>query len=227
LRYSKNPSGAVHLPLWLHNINQKESLAEQKEAEQKEFESINEEPEQEPRDTYVPSPVNQSQAEIGNSNFPALSPIAPEEVLTHALDTEISRLELVRLYNEMCKVINENEQESIQTYTGNKSAGLRLRRNLRSLDSLCEGIGKILKVQLPPAVGLNQSSIRARIISMVKMLMLNLIVTRMTWVWEMRSILTANKTWLIQKHHQRNLGIPVFVRMGHVPTIVIHRNRQH
>jgi len=137
---------------------QKESIEEQKE-----FESINEDPEQEPRDTYVPSPVNQPQAEIGSSNFPALSPIDPEEVLTCALDNESNRLELARLYNEMCKVINENEQESFQTYTGNKSAGLRLRRNLRPLDSLCEEVVKILKVQLPPAdfsVGLNQSSMQ-------------------------------------------------------------------
>ena len=64
----------------------------------------------------------------------------------------------------MCKVINENEQESFQTYTGNKSAGLRLRRNIRPLDSLCEGVWKIFKFQQAYVdfnVGLNQSSMQS------------------------------------------------------------------
>lgn len=64
-----------------------------------------------------------------------------EEVSTHAFDNDSNHLELARLYNEMCKVINENEQESFQTYIGNKSA------DLRPLDSLCEGVWKNLKVQ--------------------------------------------------------------------------------
>eukprot|EP01018_Ginkgo_biloba_P007663 Gb_18673 [translate_table: standard] len=122
----------------------KESIAEQKG-----YEPANEEPEQEPKVLDVPSPVNQQQAEIASSHLPVLLPIVPEEVLTFALDNESNRLEIARFYNEMCKLINENEQESIQTYTGNKSAGLRLRRNLRPLDTICEEVRRILKVQHP------------------------------------------------------------------------------
>ncbi|KAH9321135.1 hypothetical protein KI387_015774, partial [Taxus chinensis] len=129
-------------------------------ASHKESETENEEPEHEPPLSDVPSPVNQTQTEIGSFNVPLLLPIGPEEVLTFASDTEANRLEIARLYNEMCKVVNENEQESVQTYTGNKSAGLRLRRNLRPLDSFCEQVRNILKVQqtATDVLGLDQLS---------------------------------------------------------------------
>eukprot|EP00252_Welwitschia_mirabilis_P018328 TRINITY_DN4072_c0_g2_i1.p1 TRINITY_DN4072_c0_g2~~TRINITY_DN4072_c0_g2_i1.p1 ORF type:complete len:366 (+),score=86.87 TRINITY_DN4072_c0_g2_i1:501-1598(+) len=78
---------------------------------------------------------------------PVVSSIAPEELLNHAVDSESNRLELVRFYNEMCKIINENEQDWIQTYNGNKSAGSRLRRNLRSLQNYADEVKKILKGQ--------------------------------------------------------------------------------
>ncbi|XP_057845926.2 CHD3-type chromatin-remodeling factor PICKLE [Cryptomeria japonica] len=129
-------------------------------ASHKESETEFEEPEQEPLLADVPSPVNQQQTEMPSSNSPLLLPIGPEEVLRFASDNEPNRLEIARLYNEMCKVINDNEQESIQTYTGNKSAGLRLRRNLRPLDNFCEEVRKILKGQqiTTDVPGLNQLS---------------------------------------------------------------------
>eukprot|EP00250_Pteridium_aquilinum_P017954 c23861_g1_i1 orf=626-5110(-) len=68
---------------------------------------------------------------------PFLTLIASEEIATYAYDTEPRRLEIARIYNEICRMVNECEGEAAETYTGNKSAGVRLRKSSRQIDGLC------------------------------------------------------------------------------------------
>ncbi|EFJ13495.1 hypothetical protein SELMODRAFT_424453 [Selaginella moellendorffii] len=76
---------------------------------------------QKPQPTFVPYPT----------------PLTPEEVLGRALDNDPKRLKVPAYYNEvvfvspfakLCLMISENRLDAFQTYAGNKSAGIRLRR---------------------------------------------------------------------------------------------------
>lgn len=72
--------------------------------------------------------VNQPQVEIGSSYFLALSPLAPEELVTNDLDNELTCLELAQPSNDIFKVINENEikgsinrhHQKLHSWTGRK-----------------------------------------------------------------------------------------------------------
>lgn len=68
---------------------------------------------------------------------PVLILLDPEEISAHAYDKEPRRLEVARIYNEMCKLVNESEADAAETYTGNKAAGVRLRKSSRQIDGLC------------------------------------------------------------------------------------------
>lgn len=71
---------------------------------------------------------------VGHATIFALT---PEEISMSLCDDNPTRLSVARLYNGMCELMIENHPEAVQTYTGNKSAGLRLRKGLRQLDALC------------------------------------------------------------------------------------------
>ncbi|KAJ7958525.1 CHD3-type chromatin-remodeling factor PICKLE [Quillaja saponaria] len=72
---------------------------------------------------------------------------ASEEISVAACDADPGQLELVRLYNDMCKVM-ENVQELVQTSLTNETAGADLRENLLPLETLCGDVNRILT--LPP-----------------------------------------------------------------------------
>ncbi|XP_059076148.1 CHD3-type chromatin-remodeling factor PICKLE isoform X1 [Cryptomeria japonica] len=74
-----------------------------------------------------------------------LLPIGPEEVLTCAVDNKSNHLEIARLYNELCNVVHENEHDSFQACSGNKSAAYRLGKKLYFLQSLCQDVCRILE----------------------------------------------------------------------------------
>lgn len=94
---------------------------------------------------------------------PKIQAIASEEITTAVFDDNLARLEIARLYNEMAKILAENEQDSIQAYSENETAGLKLRESLAPLEAICEEINRILypnserpmvKSDQPPASGL-------------------------------------------------------------------------
>ncbi|KAI5063399.1 hypothetical protein GOP47_0021946 [Adiantum capillus-veneris] len=69
-------------------------------------------------------------------SHPFLTLLAPEEISAYAYDNEPRRLEVARIYNEICRTVNECEVDAAETYTGNKSAGIRLRKSSRQVDGL-------------------------------------------------------------------------------------------
>ncbi|XP_031482496.1 CHD3-type chromatin-remodeling factor PICKLE [Nymphaea colorata] len=81
------------------------------------------------------------------SSLSVLEPIGAIEILGAACNSEPNRFVLPRLYNEMCKLLNDNEHDAVQAYIGNKSAASRLRKNMRQLDATCEEVFRILSVQ--------------------------------------------------------------------------------
>ncbi|XP_024544547.1 CHD3-type chromatin-remodeling factor PICKLE [Selaginella moellendorffii] len=86
---------------------------------------------QKPQPTFVPYPT----------------PLTPEEVLGTALDNDPKRLKVPAYYNELCSMISENRLDAFQTYAGNKSAGIRLRRCIRQIDVLCSEMRRGLGVK--------------------------------------------------------------------------------
>lgn len=80
---------------------------------------------------------NDAQMDLPRHQSPVLILLAPEEISAHAYDNEPRRLEVARIFNEICKMVNECEGDAAETYTGNKAAGVRLRKSSRQIDGLC------------------------------------------------------------------------------------------
>ncbi|XP_073042512.1 CHD3-type chromatin-remodeling factor PICKLE-like isoform X1 [Primulina eburnea] len=80
--------------------------------------------------------------------------ISPEEILSAACDKRSDRLDMARLYNEMCRVVLDNDQDSVEAYLANRPASLKVRRNLGGLKEFNEEINHILsaKQQCSPGV---------------------------------------------------------------------------
>ncbi|KAJ7564340.1 hypothetical protein O6H91_02G013700 [Diphasiastrum complanatum] len=72
------------------------------------------------------------------------SPLTPEEITAAAFNDDPQRLDIAHLYNQMCSLLSQNHADAMQTYSGNKSAGIRFRRSLRELDLLCLEMRKAL-----------------------------------------------------------------------------------
>ncbi|KAL2624235.1 hypothetical protein R1flu_008480 [Riccia fluitans] len=100
--------------------------------------------------TKVPSsfPMDgqDSRGQIGKDRqgFQCLMPLTSEEIQAAAVDDDANRLKVARIYGQMCELVLENEGDADQAYFGNKSAGLRLRKSLRQLDTLCLEMRKAL-----------------------------------------------------------------------------------
>ncbi|KAJ9559392.1 hypothetical protein OSB04_014006 [Centaurea solstitialis] len=77
-------------------------------------------------------------------NLPQIEVITPEEISAAACDDKTDRLAMGRLYNEMCKIVEENALDSVEAYLANKSAGFKLQKNLQPLEAIHEEVGKIL-----------------------------------------------------------------------------------
>ncbi|EFJ04665.1 hypothetical protein SELMODRAFT_432204 [Selaginella moellendorffii] len=81
---------------------------------------------------------------------------APEEVLGTALDNDPKRLKAPAYYNEvvfvspfakLCSMISENRLDTFQTYAGNKSTSIHLRRCIQQIDMLCSEMRRGLGVK--------------------------------------------------------------------------------
>lgn len=92
--------------------------------------------------------------DIPSTNFvevdllPQIEVIGSEEISTAPSEDKQDRLDMVRLYNEMCKVVGENANESIETELANKPAGVDL-NNLYPLEAIFSNINRILSHPQP------------------------------------------------------------------------------
>ncbi|XP_073120035.1 CHD3-type chromatin-remodeling factor PICKLE-like [Henckelia pumila] len=73
--------------------------------------------------------------------------ISSEEMLSAACDKRSDRLDMARLYNEMCRVVSDNDQDSVEAYLANKPASLKVRRNLGGLKEFIEKMNHILSAK--------------------------------------------------------------------------------
>nr|XP_043610939.1 CHD3-type chromatin-remodeling factor PICKLE [Erigeron canadensis] len=78
------------------------------------------------------------------SQLPKIELISPEEISAAAFDDKTDRLAMVRLYNEMCKVVEENALDSVESYMANQSATFNLKKNLQPLETIHQEVCKIL-----------------------------------------------------------------------------------
>ncbi|KAL8475219.1 hypothetical protein ACS0TY_031582 [Phlomoides rotata] len=74
--------------------------------------------------------------------LPPVQIISSEEVSAVACDKGLDRLDMARLYNEMCKTVADNAPDSSEAY--NKPASLELRRNLGGLEDVDTEINGLL-----------------------------------------------------------------------------------
>ncbi|XP_061365248.1 CHD3-type chromatin-remodeling factor PICKLE isoform X2 [Gastrolobium bilobum] len=99
----------------------------------------------EPRATNFPS------YKLGDTDtqmidqLPQVEAIANEEISVAACDDDPNRLELVRLYNEMCKIVEENPVDLVRTSLAREPAEFNAVKNLPLLETICEDINRILK----------------------------------------------------------------------------------
>ncbi|CAA2986759.1 CHD3-type chromatin-remodeling factor PICKLE [Olea europaea subsp. europaea] len=77
-------------------------------------------------------------------HLPRAEIIFPEEVSNVTCDSKSDRFGMVRLYNEMCKLLTENAQDSVAAHIANNPASLNLRRNLAPLEAFNQEINHIL-----------------------------------------------------------------------------------
>ncbi|KAL5785967.1 hypothetical protein ACOSQ2_008359 [Xanthoceras sorbifolium] len=115
-----------------------------------ENELTSEEPESEQRVTDRPSSSSMEIDAQMVDQLPQLKAIASEEISAADCDVDPDRLELARLYNEMCKVLEENAHEAVTASLAYQPASHRLRTNLRPLETICEDINRILHLQENP-----------------------------------------------------------------------------
>ncbi|CAL5353401.1 unnamed protein product [Camellia sinensis] len=78
------------------------------------------------------------------NDLPEVEVIPPEEVSAVACDDKPDRLEMAQLYNEMCKVLGQNANESMEAFLANKPAGFKLKNNLLPLETIYQDINRIL-----------------------------------------------------------------------------------
>ncbi|XP_050216353.1 CHD3-type chromatin-remodeling factor PICKLE [Mercurialis annua] len=90
-------------------------------------------------------------------DLPRIEPITSEEIRAAACDNDPGRLELPQLYNKMCKIVEQNNHELIQTAITNQPASLKLRQDLLPLETISQQINQILShpQQKPPNSGQN------------------------------------------------------------------------
>ncbi|PSS01091.1 CHD3-type chromatin-remodeling factor PICKLE like [Actinidia chinensis var. chinensis] len=92
----------------------------------------------------IPSPCTMEIDAQTINHLPEIDVITAEEISAAACDDQPDRLEMARLYNEMCKVLVDNANESVEAYLANKPAGFQLRKNLLPIETIYQGINRIL-----------------------------------------------------------------------------------
>lgn len=81
------------------------------------------------------------------TQLPQVEIISPEEILSAACDKRSDRLDMARLYNEMCRVVLDNDQDSVKANLANRPASWKVRRNLGGLKEFNEEINDILSAK--------------------------------------------------------------------------------
>ncbi|XP_057510054.1 CHD3-type chromatin-remodeling factor PICKLE-like [Actinidia eriantha] len=102
------------------------------------------EPETEAKVIDIPSPCTIEIDAQTINHLPEIDVITAEEISAAACDDHPDRLEMARLYNEMCKVLVDNANESVEAYLAKKPAGFQLRENLLPIETIYQGINRIL-----------------------------------------------------------------------------------
>lgn len=106
--------------------------------------NASEAPESEPRAPEAPPPSSDNVDMKIIEQLPQIKVIAAEEISTVACDDDSDRMELARVYNKMCKVVEDNVHESVQTFYSDSPASHKLRKNLIPLENAFESITRIL-----------------------------------------------------------------------------------
>ncbi|XP_010526237.1 PREDICTED: CHD3-type chromatin-remodeling factor PICKLE-like [Tarenaya hassleriana] len=102
-----------------------------------------EEPENEPRATETAGPsFVEADAEI-LGELPKIELISSDEISAASVDN-LERQELAQHFNQMCKTVDENARESVETFINNKPVSRRLRENFRALESINDNVNRIL-----------------------------------------------------------------------------------
>ncbi|KAK8923554.1 hypothetical protein KSP39_PZI019394 [Platanthera zijinensis] len=78
--------------------------------------------------------------------FPIMEPIAAPEP---ACDDKSGRLEMIGLYNGMCRVVEAGRPDALQAYFGVRSASSRLSNNISDLETIYEDVCRVLTVPNP------------------------------------------------------------------------------
>ncbi|GAV59961.1 SNF2_N domain-containing protein/Helicase_C domain-containing protein/Chromo domain-containing protein/PHD domain-containing protein/DUF1086 domain-containing protein/DUF1087 domain-containing protein/CHDCT2 domain-containing protein [Cephalotus follicularis] len=131
-------------------------------------EATSEEPE---RELKVKDPPTSGSMEIDAKlvgQLPHIEPIASEEISAAACDDNRDRLELVRLYNEMCRAVEENSHEAVEISLTNQPESLKLQKNLHPLETICENMSQILNPAQMDAPTSVQSSLNTVVHSLAK-----------------------------------------------------------
>ncbi|KAK8943573.1 CHD3-type chromatin-remodeling factor PICKLE [Platanthera guangdongensis] len=78
--------------------------------------------------------------------FPIMEPIAAP---VPACDNKSGRLEMIGLYNGMCRVVEASRPDALQAYFGVRSASSRLSNNISDLETIYEDVCQVLTVPDP------------------------------------------------------------------------------
>ncbi|KAK6912519.1 Chromo domain [Dillenia turbinata] len=118
-------------------------------------EATNGEPEAETKSVDIPSPNSDAYAHM-ISQLPKLDAIGSEEMSAAACDDNSDCSSLACLYNETCKILDDNAQESVQAFMMNKPLGLQLRKNISLLEGIFENMNRILSPGQSNSLASNQ-----------------------------------------------------------------------
>ncbi|CAH9086176.1 unnamed protein product [Cuscuta europaea] len=83
-------------------------------------------------------------------HLPKIIGVSPHEVSEAACDTKPDRLGVAKLYNEMCKVLSENVEDSIAEYAANQTANVGMRKNLDLFQNINREMNQILSFSSSP-----------------------------------------------------------------------------
>ncbi|KAK6927610.1 SNF2, N-terminal, partial [Dillenia turbinata] len=118
-------------------------------------EAANGEPEAEPKIIDIPSPNSDAYAHMIDQ-LPKLDVIGSEETSAAACDDNPDRSNMAHLYNETCRILDDNAQESVQAFLMNKPLGLQLRKNISLLEGIFENMNRILCPEQPDSLASSQ-----------------------------------------------------------------------
>ncbi|XP_031101578.1 CHD3-type chromatin-remodeling factor PICKLE [Ipomoea triloba] len=97
----------------------------------------------EPKVLDAPSRNVDSDNEVFD-HLPKIIGISPQEASEAACDTKPDRLGVAQLYNEMCKVLSENVEDSIAEYAANQTASAGMKKNLHLFQNISHEMNQIL-----------------------------------------------------------------------------------